>query len=54
MEHDRPIILTEAHERIVGGHYARKSTTQKKLHAGLWCPTVSKDEKEYLHTHNFY
>jgi hypothetical protein len=26
MEHGRPIILAEAHEGIVGGHYAGKTT----------------------------
>jgi hypothetical protein len=29
MEHERPIILAEVHEGIVGGHYAGKDTTQK-------------------------
>jgi hypothetical protein len=35
MEHERPIILAEAHDRIVGGNYARKDTTHKVLHASL-------------------
>jgi hypothetical protein len=26
MEAERPLILTEAHEGIAGGHYARKET----------------------------
>jgi hypothetical protein len=26
LEHERPIILAEAHEGIVGGHYVGKST----------------------------
>jgi hypothetical protein len=47
MEHERPIILVEAHEGIVGGHYAGKATAQKILRAGLWWPTISKDAKEY-------
>jgi hypothetical protein len=47
MEHECPIILAEAHEGIVGGHYAGKATAQKILRAGLWWPTVSKDAKEY-------
>jgi hypothetical protein len=47
MENERPIILVEAHEGIVGGHYARKSIAQKVLHVGLWWPTVHKDSKEY-------
>jgi hypothetical protein len=33
MDHERPIILVEAHEGIAGGHYARKATAQKILHA---------------------
>jgi hypothetical protein len=32
MEHERPIILAEAHEGIVGGHYAGKAIAQKILH----------------------
>jgi hypothetical protein len=28
MEHERPIILEEEHEGIVGGHYAGKATVQ--------------------------
>jgi hypothetical protein len=43
MEHETPIILAESHERIVGGHYAGKVTTQKVLHAQLWWPIVLKD-----------
>jgi len=31
LEHERPRILAEANERIVGGHYAGKSTTHKVL-----------------------
>jgi len=27
MEAERPLILTEAHESIAGGHYAGKETT---------------------------
>jgi hypothetical protein len=47
MEVERPLILTEAHEGIIRGHYAGKETTQKVLRAGLWCPTLHKDAKEY-------
>jgi hypothetical protein len=35
MEHECPIILAEAHEGIVGGHYAGKSIAQKILHARI-------------------
>jgi hypothetical protein len=48
MEHERPIILAESHEGIVGGKYARKATAQKMLHIGLWWPTISKDAREYF------
>jgi len=48
MEHERPIILVESHEGIVGGHYAGKAIMHKVLHAGLWCPTVHKVSKEYF------
>jgi hypothetical protein len=47
MEHERPIILEEAHEGIARIHYAGKSTTQKVLCAILWWPTVHKDSKEH-------
>jgi hypothetical protein len=47
MEEERPLILAEAHEGIVGGHYAGKETTQKVLRAGLWWPTLHRDAKEY-------
>ena len=47
MEAERPLIIVEAHEGIVGGHYAGKGTTQKVLRAGLWWPTLHKDAKEY-------
>jgi hypothetical protein len=33
MEHERPIILAEAHEGIVGGHYVGKDIAQKVLRA---------------------
>jgi hypothetical protein len=35
MEEERPLILVEAHEGIVGGHYVGKSTTQNILRASL-------------------
>jgi transposase InsO family protein len=47
VEAERPLILAEAHEGIVGGHYAGKTTTRKILKAGLWWPTLHKDAKEY-------
>jgi hypothetical protein len=47
MEHERTIILGEAYEGIVGGHYAGKATTEKVLCVELWWPAVHKDSKEY-------
>jgi hypothetical protein len=40
--------LAEAHEGIVGGHYAGKCTAQKVLCIGLWWPTVHRYAKEYF------
>jgi hypothetical protein len=48
--HERPMILLEAHEGFVGGHYAGKATVQKKLHVGIWWPTLHKDDKEFCQT----
>jgi hypothetical protein len=45
MEHERHIILVEVHEGNDGGHCAGKSTAHKVLHAGLWWPTIHKDQK---------
>jgi hypothetical protein len=47
MEAEIPLIMAEAHEGIVGGHYAGKETTQKILRDGLQWPTLHKDSKEY-------
>jgi hypothetical protein len=47
LEHEKPMILVEDHEGIVGGHYAGKSTTQKVLRIGPWWSTIHIYEKEY-------
>jgi hypothetical protein len=47
IEAERPLILEEYHEVIIGGHYAGKETMQKVLRAGLWWPTLHKDAKDY-------
>jgi hypothetical protein len=47
LEHERPMILVEVHDGIVGGHYERNERTHKILHAGLWWPTLHKGFKEY-------
>jgi hypothetical protein len=47
LEHERTTILEEAHNGIVGGHYAGKAMTQNILCTGIWWPTLFKDVKEY-------
>ena len=47
LNHERPIILAEAHSGIARGHYSGKPTVQKVLTARLWCPTLNKDAKEF-------
>jgi transposase InsO family protein len=47
METEKPLILAESHEGIVGGHYTGKETTQKVLRASLWWPTLHRDAKDY-------
>ena len=46
LEHERTMILDEAHASIAGGHYSGKPTAHKILTAGLWWPTLHKDAKE--------
>jgi hypothetical protein len=48
LEHEKPIILEEANEGIVGGNYVGKYTTQKVLCEGLWWSTIHKDAKDYF------
>jgi hypothetical protein len=50
LEHERKMILAEAHDGIAGSHYARKAKTQKILHIGIWWPTLHKDAKKYFHS----
>jgi hypothetical protein len=52
MEAERPVILEESHEGIIGGHYAGKETTQKVLRADLWWPTLHRDVKEYTRAYD--
>jgi hypothetical protein len=52
LEHERSIILEEAHDGIYGGHYASKETTHKILCTGLWWPALHKDMKEYCQPYN--
>ena len=52
MEVEQSLILTEAHEGIVGGHYAGKETAQKVLRASLWWPMLHRDAKDYYRACN--
>jgi hypothetical protein len=52
LEHERPIILEEAHNGIVGGHYVGRETAQNILCARIWWPTLHKDVKEYCQSCN--
>ena len=49
LEHEKPLILAEAHFGAGRGHYAGKAIAQKILTAGLWWPTIHKDAREYCH-----
>jgi hypothetical protein len=40
------MILTKAHEGVVGGHYAGNVTTQNIFHVTILWPTLHKDVKE--------
>jgi hypothetical protein len=46
LEHERPMILSEAHEGIAGDHYVGKTLTKKILHMGIWRPNLHMDAKE--------
>jgi hypothetical protein len=45
MEHERPMVLVEAHEGLYGGNSTGKAIAQKVLRTGLWCPKIHKDAK---------
>jgi hypothetical protein len=51
-EADHSLIFIEDHEGIAGGHYTGKSTMQKVLRAGLWWPTLHRDDKEYTRAYD--
>ena len=40
LEHEKSLILAEAHFGATGGHYAGKDIAQKILTAGLWWPMI--------------
>ena len=50
LEHEKPLILAEAHSGPAGGHYGGKATAHNILTAGLWWPTVHKDARQYCHS----
>jgi hypothetical protein len=45
------MILAEVNDGIAGGRYAGKTTMQKILNGGIWCPTLHKDAKEYFQSY---
>jgi hypothetical protein len=47
MGSEKPLILANSHEGIIGGHYAGKETMHKVLRDGLWWPTLHRDDKDY-------
>jgi hypothetical protein len=47
LDHEQLRILSESHEGIAGGNYARKDIVHKVLHAGLWWPMIHRDSIEY-------
>ena len=54
LDHERSMILAEAHAGIVGGYYSGKPIAQKVLTVGLWWPTVHKDAKDFCRTYDVY
>jgi len=44
---ERNSILAYTHGGAMGGHYARRETTQKILCAGFWWPTLHQNSKAY-------
>ena len=52
LEHERTMILNEAHVGVAGGHYAGKVIVHKILQVGFWWPTLHADAKEYCLSEN--
>jgi len=48
VEHERPMILTDAHVGIAGGHYVGKAIALRILCTWIWWPTLHNDAKEYF------
>lgn len=47
LEHERPLVLTKAHEGVAGAHYVGSTTMKKILYTRLWWPTLHRDSREY-------
>ena len=47
LEHEKPMILNEAHVGVVRGHYVKKYTVWNILQAGLYCSTLHADARDY-------
>ena len=45
-------IIKEVKKGTIGGHYARKVTMHKIMHAKLWYPTIVRDMKEYYEAYD--
>jgi hypothetical protein len=52
LEHERPMILEEAHDGITGGNYAGRETTQNILCTVIWWHTLHKYAKEYCQSYD--
>ena len=44
---EKNVVLQEAHQGIVGGHYGGDATARKVWQSGLWWPTTKKDAHEF-------
>ena len=54
LEHERLMILKEAHAGVVGGRYIGKYTVHMILQPGLWWPTMNVDARDYCHGYDIY
>ena len=50
LEHEKLMILKEAHVGVAGGHYTGKATVHNILEAVLWWPTMCTDAQNYCHS----
>ena len=54
LEHERPLILSESHAGVRGGHYPGKSIVHKILQEGLWWPTMHVDVEDHCRNYDVY